>query len=89
MSLKEPELKTLCDELADPKLILTLSKYIFKAFEFIAAKDACKYIEIYLISHIILFYIELKNVNIVDGQYLLKVQNAIKEKMGNCCILKA
>ena len=40
--LKDPELKTLCDELKDPKLILTLSKYIFKAFELINAKDASK-----------------------------------------------
>ena len=43
MQLKDAEVKTLCEELKDPKLILTLSKYIFRAFEFINDKDASKY----------------------------------------------
>ena len=70
MALKSTELDTMCTELND-KLILTLSKYLFKTFELIAANDK-QVIQI-----------------VQNGQHLLKVQLKIKEKMGNCCILKA
>ena len=40
MQLKETEIKTLCDSLADPKLTLTLAKYIFEAFSLIHQRDA-------------------------------------------------
>ena len=43
MQLKDAELTNLCESLKDPKLILTLSKYVFKAFELIHEKDASKY----------------------------------------------
>ena len=70
MALKPTEIDSMCNELSD-KLILTLSKYLFKAFELIAANDK-QLIQI-----------------VQNGQHLLKVQLKIKEKMGNCCILKA
>ena len=70
MALKQKDIDSMCGELSD-KLILTLSKYLFKAFELIAAQDK-------------------DVIGIVqNGQHLLKVQLKIKEKMGNCCILKA
>ena len=40
MQLKDAEIKTLCDDLNDPKLTLTLTKYIFEAFSLINQKDA-------------------------------------------------
>lgn len=53
------------------KLVLTLSKFLFKAFELIAAGDK-----------------EIIGL-VQNGQHLLKVQLKMKEKMGNCVILKA
>ena len=70
MAMKQKDIDTMCQELSD-KLILTLSKYLFKSFELIAQADK-----------------EVINV-VQNGQHLLKVQLKIKEKMGNCCILKA
>ena len=70
MAMKQKDVDTMCQDLSD-KLILTLSKYLFKAFELIAAADK-------------------EVISIVqNGQHLIKVQLKIKEKMGNCCILKA
>ena len=70
MELKVNEIEGACGAL-DERLITTLSKYIFAAFDLISAKDK-----------------QLVDM-VQNGQHLLKVQLKIKEKIGNCSILKA
>ena len=71
--LKSDEIEKLCENLSEKKIILTLSKYIFEAFELIHDQDEA-------------FKAVCPNLN---GQTLLKVQCALKKSCGNSCILKA
>ncbi len=66
----------------DIKQGITLSKYIFKAFEVIDKGDKCK-------LSISLIFLCLEALNAVPQQTLLKVQLKVQEKYGQCAILKA
>lgn len=68
----------MCNQL-DIKLVITLSKYIFRAFEFIEAKDQS-------IHSIMLTCIGATN--IINPSILLRAQQKIQEKYGQCAILK-
>ena len=87
MALKEPDINNLCGEggqLSD-KLAMTLSKYIFKAFEVLSDKDKRKFR-----STLVDLTPSIELISLMqNGQHILKVQLKIKEKMGNSCILKA
>ena len=97
MELKAPDLDNLCGSggKLNDKLALTLSKYLFKAFDLIGKRDQRKYNKFAHPNNIndtnlIFIFSSIELISLVqNGQHLIKVQLKIKEKMGNCCILKA
>ena len=93
MELKAPDLDNLCGSggKLNDKLALTLSKYLFKAFDLIGKRDQRKYRFAHLNdTNLIFIFTSIELISLVqNGQHLIKVQLKIKEKMGNCCILKA
>ena len=94
MELKAPDLDNLCGSggKLNDKLALTLSKYLFKAFDLIGKRDQRKYNKPAHLNdtNLIFNFTSIELISLVqNGQHLIKVQLKIKEKMGNCCILKA